>query len=221
MKKKVLRRIQISILISFLFAPMSYSSVVQLTSPNVFSNSSTLLNFDDGVDLQIANTLYLGQGVVFSRDDGQGVAISNWVNSGRNTTSSPNVLTTIGAPIPGYPATTWTTHLNANFAVPVYEVGAYFGNDQLVYGILESITLSAYGDNHIFLGLVTVKANRNTSVDQFIGLSSNEPIYSVRFQNNGSTNYAVTIDNFLFTQIPEPASLLLLGLGGLLLRRKK
>ncbi len=202
----------------FLFVPTVSSSVFQLTSPSDFLHPSTMIDFDDAIHLQAANVLYLSEGVEFSRDDGQGVAIYKSSNPEMTTTSYPNHLATVGSSLSGYPASTWVTHLNAGFIVLAYEVGAYFGNDQ--GGDFNRITLSAYGENSNFLGSVAVNANNNTSVDQFIGLSSNELIHSVRFQNNGEW-YAVAIDDFVFSPIPEPATLLLLGLGAFVLRRKR
>lgn len=215
MENRLIGRMQIVILVLFLFAPMvfsSVSSVVQLTDPDSFLPASTLLDFDDGVHLQNANTLYLDKGVEFSRDDGQGVAIYN--SSAHETSSDPYSLITVGAPDPDYPASIWVTHLNATFTIPVSQVGAYYGNTYT------KLTLSAYGQNGALLGEVTVDSNGSRDVDQFIGLSSNELIYSVRFHNN-ETRFAVAIDDFRFSPVPEPATISLFALGGLALRRKR
>jgi hypothetical protein len=201
-----------------LLASDAMSAVVQITSPDDFLYPSTTIDFDDGIDHQAANTRYLSEGVEFSRDDGQNIAIENWQDSGRITTSQPNVLATVSGPIGGQDVTGWTTHLNAGFVVPVYEVGAFFGNDQ--FFSFDKITLSAYGENNSLLGSVSVATNFNTSVDQFIGLSSDELIHSVRFQNSG-TYLCVVIDDFQFSPVPEPATLLLFGLGGLLMLKRK
>jgi len=213
MKGSFLKGTHTSVLISLVFTPLVSASVMKLTSPSAFSESATVLNFDDGVHLQVADTLYLDMGVSFSRDDGHSVVVSQCEND-RNTTSLPNVLATIGAPFPPHPAPTWTDNLTATFTVPVQEVGTYFGNDH-PNGNFTRITMTAYGENRTLLGSVYVYTNRNTHVDQFIGISSDKPIYSVRFQNNDSW-YAVEIDDLMFTQIPEPTTLVLVVFGAVL-----
>jgi hypothetical protein len=43
--------------------------------------------------------------------------------------------------------------------------------------------------------------------------------FSIHLEN--ASGYSTTFDNIKFTIIPEPATMLLIGLGGLLLRRKR
>jgi hypothetical protein len=189
------------------------ATIVQLTSPAEFIYPTTTIDFDDGPHLTIANTRYLDLGVEFSRDDGYGVVLYEEPF----TTSPPNALATVGAPIPGYPAPTWVMHLNVSFSSPTFELGAFFGNDQ-GYGYT-AMTLSIFDLHNVLLDSVTVLTNNNNRVDQFIGLRSDVPFYSARFENNGMW-LAVVLDDMIFT-VPEPATVLLLGLGGLALLRKR
>ena len=206
-------------IITFLMAAMlltasvpGAAAIVQLTSPTEFIYPATTIDFDDGLHLTVANTRYLDLGVEFSRDDGFEIVLYDW--QGRVTTSPPNVLATVKTSPSGPP---WVMHLNATFSWPIFELGAFFGNDQ-GYDYTAT-TLSIFDPDAVLLGSVTVPTNDNTSVDQFIGLRSDVPFYSARFENNG-TWLAVALDDMIFT-IPEPSSVLLLGLGSLAFLRKR
>jgi hypothetical protein len=58
-----------------------------------------------------------------------------------------------------------------------------------------------------------------TSSNMLTGLWVDDSAFSIQLVDQ--TGYDPVIDNIAFTVIPEPATLLLFGLGGLLLRRKK
>jgi hypothetical protein len=187
------------------------AAIVPLTSPAEFIYPANTIDFDDGPHETVANTRYLSQGVEFSRDDGFEIVL---YDVGQDTTSPPNVLATVKTSPSGPP---WVMHLNTTFSSPIFELGAFFGNDQ-GYGYTAT-TLKVFDCDGALLGSVRVPTNNNNKVDQFIGLRSNIPFYSARFENNGIW-LAVLIDDMTFT-IPEPTTVLLLGLGSLSLLRKR
>jgi hypothetical protein len=197
---------------------VSPAGVVLLSSPSQISNPTTI-NFEGYPDRTIANTLYQPQGITFTRDDGRGVFLMNWTQLSRFTTSPVNVIATISGPgVPSY-----VSHLNVTSGSSLFAVGAFFGNDQTAFVPLTDFTtirLTAFGLSNQSLGSVSVLANQNTSVDQFIGLSSDLPISRVRFENlsntgNPSQFYSVVLDDLVFstTVVPEPSSLTLVALG--------
>jgi hypothetical protein len=101
---------------------------------------------------------------------------------------------------------TWVTHLNVIPAVPLYAIGAYFGNDQNDPDF-STIRLSIYAAAGDLLGSVDVAVNGNTSVDQFIGLRSDLPFTRVRFENfndlgQQTRGYSVVIDDLVFAPSP-------------------
>src|SRR4051794_8937072 len=100
------------------------SPITQLISPTEFSLPTTQINFDGFPHQTVANNLFLDQQVSFQRDDGLSVFIYDWQSFGRSTTSPPNVLATVSGP-PGS-LVGFVTHLNVLFAMPVFEVGAFF-----------------------------------------------------------------------------------------------
>ncbi|HEY6865998.1 MAG TPA: hypothetical protein VI792_02010 [Candidatus Eisenbacteria bacterium] len=163
--------------------------------------AAVTINFDDhpaGVD---ASTLYQSQGITFTRDDGQGIPILDWSSLRRTTTSPPNVLATIYQPPV---STTYVTHLNVIASAPLVAIGAYFGNDQGSFDFA-FIRLTAYDASNQEVGSVEVAVNNNTSVDQFIGLTSAIPFVRARFENFASTrlpsgNYSVVLDDLTFTK---------------------
>lgn len=183
---------------------------IQIFSPAGFTVATTTINFDGYPDRTVANTLYSGQGVRFTRDDAQPVFILNWAGLGRTTTSPPNVLGTVT-----YGSYPWVMHLNILFDSPMNELGMYFGNDQGFGGYTQT-TLSVFDAQDVLLGSVAVGTNDNTSVDQFIGLINGTPFVRARVENNGAA-LSVVVDDVAFgthgPAVPEPASLFLLGSG--------
>jgi hypothetical protein len=187
-----------------------------LTSPAQFIYSKTTLNFDDAPDQTYVNDRYLNQGVRFSRDDGGQALLLNWRNLGRVTTSPPNTICTMAYYASNYHYT-YTTSLNVNFLQPTFELGAFFGNDDPEFDF-PMITLSVFDQKSNLLGSYSVNTNENTSVDQYIGIRSDVPFYSARFQNSGGTR-CIVLDDMSFS-VPEPCTLLLLGLGAAIVIRK-
>jgi len=214
----------ISLLTLSLTGPVC-AGITQLTSPAEFTSTTTTINFDSALPGTIANTLYLAQGIQFSRDDGKAIPVLNWQGLGRTTTSNPNVIATISGFFEGQYVPIWVTHLNVNFSTPMTELGAFFGNDQ-GWAYYTATTLSVFDENKVLLGSVVVSTNNNTSVDQFIGLRSDVPFISACFNNNGST-FSVVLDDVSYgcgMIIPAPGAIVLgsigVGLVGFLRRRR-
>jgi len=179
------------IVLGFGTLPTAANTIVQLHSPTQFNYPVTTIDFDDGPHKTVANTRYLSQGVEFSRDDGYEIVLYDQSGSGQATTSLPNTLSTTK-----YPAPTWVMHLNVDFSYPIFELGAFFGNDEPDWGF-KKITLSAFDENGSVLGSVSMYSNRNDIVDQFIGLRSDVPVSSARFSQDGKW-CAVSIDDLTF-----------------------
>jgi len=194
------------------------ANITPLTSPADFIFSTTTIDFDDAPPDTIANSRYMDRGVVFARDDGYVIPVEDWAAMGRNTTSSPNVIATVLGTFEGEDVPTWSTHLNLTFSSTVVEVGAYFGNDQSDDDYTRT-TLSIFDHHNQLLGSVSVQTNVNTDVDQFIGLRSNVPFASARFDNNG-VYYSVVLDDVSFA-VPEPCTLSLLAFGYLAVIKRR
>jgi hypothetical protein len=206
----------------------SIAAISPVNSPDDISGAITI-NFDGYPDKTVANTLFLDQGVAFTRDDGSAIFLSDWTALERTTTSPNNVLST---ELVEDVNTSYATHLNMIFSSPLFDLGAYFGNDQIFSGFplgdFSSARLSAYDLSDQLLGSVIVGVNHNTSVDQFIGIHSDVPFSRVRFENlsdlgSASQYYNVVVDDLLFAPVPEPSTSCLLFLGlfgfvGLLMR---
>jgi hypothetical protein len=185
---------------------MCEAAVYILNSPTDINNPSTI-TFDGYSHLTVANILYQGQGITFTRDDGQPVFIDDYSSRGE-TITSPNVLATFNdPPLTSAPA----TQLNVISSQALYAIGAYFGNDDplLDYAFTR---LSVYGSSGELLGSVQVPVNGNVSVDQFIGIASDIPFTQARFENFNSAGApsalaSVVIDNLSFSSVPEPATI--------------
>src|SRR5882672_3513809 len=151
----------------FTVAP-AFAVVVPLSGPGDFITPTTVANFDAWPEYTVANNLYTSQGLTLSLPAGGNMPVYDWNAIYRITTSSPNVVAAIGGP--GF---NFSTAIDANFSAPITEVGAYMGNDQGIYdGSFQDFQLSLYDASNILLGSLTISANQNTSVDQFMGLRS-------------------------------------------------
>jgi len=193
------------------------AAVDALESPEEIVGGVTL-GFDEFSHGTIIGERFSQFGIRFTRGDGDGVVAYDYVAIGRTTSSPRNVLST--AWIQGVNAG-YSTRLYALSTSPLYSVGAYFGNDRGDSDFL-SMRLSVFGLTGNLLGSVTVEGNGNRGADQYIGITSDVPFTRMRFDNirgdgEQSRSFAVSLDDFKFSQIPvlvpEPSAFCLFGLG--------
>jgi hypothetical protein len=171
-------------------------SVAQMFDPSQMPEPTAVIDFDDMVHHQCVNVYYLDQGIQFERDDGFCVHAYDYAASPRITTSPPMVLATTSGP--GAP--TYLPHINLLFSEDTYAVGAFFGNDEQAG---EVWTLEVFDANDVAVGAVTVVANGNLHVDQYLGLASGIPFRRARVDHPIIWRSAVLDDvAFVFNQPP-------------------
>jgi hypothetical protein len=202
-------------------ASPAWSATTALTGPGDFTGSTLVIDFDEQAHGTAANTLYSALGVEFRYDTaGSTVPIFDWAALSRTTTTAPNVLATVD----GLNGSSFSNFLDLVFSTTVTEVGARFGNDQGLAAASFPVTLAVYDATDALLGSTIVFTNQNTSVDQFIGIRSDDPIARARISYQPlSGDLSVVLDDVQFTGvIPEPGTALLLALGlvGLAARKR-
>lgn len=216
------------------------ASIVQIFDPVDFITRTATIDFEALPELNApdadplsagylhhaANDRYADLGVTFSNYGNSPVPIYPWTNiyrtgvPGRETTSPLYVLATVSSAMSvsldgRIERSYFSNFLDVNFDIDVFEVGAYFGNDQWHNFRFQSLHL--FDSNDELIGSVFVEANVNTSVDQFIGARSQSPISRARFENDALFSLSVVLDDVTFggsvRPVPEPTSLALLALG--------
>ena len=180
---------------------------IQLTTPGGMAGAVTTLDFEGG---QINNpdvTFEAGSTLVNATPKSSGV-----------TTSGVFGLHE-AAPYNGGPENL------ATFTSGVYQVGMFFGNDDTCCTSGFDATLSVYNLANQLIGSVSVTANMDDFVNQFIGIQTDELIFrSVLDYGQASNDLWGYIDDFTYggdalavppDQVPVPATLALLMAGGL------
>ena len=190
----------LAILLAVVAVPFASASILTpIAGPNDFSSATTITNdfesainlpqftFDATAELELA--LVLSGGVTSSGAQGL-KEFNNQMN-------------------PNGP-------LNVTFAVPVQEIGMFFGNDDFNFQF--DAILEVFDAANASLGSVQVAANRNDHVDQFLGVRSDTPIKyaAVSYQRPQAQQLAVFIDDFKIgvgtAIVPEPTSAAVAGL---------
>lgn len=140
--------------------------------------------------------------------------------------SAASGVTTSG--VNGLISATFPDTIDASLSTGYNAVGLFFGNDDTCCSTGFSAVLSVY-DGAFFLGSVSVAANMNDFVDQFIGLSSTTAFDRVTIDYAGAGLF-VFIDDFRLgapagPAVPEPATWAMLiagfGLTGAAMRRRR
>jgi hypothetical protein len=139
--------------------------------------------------------------VTFSASGGGGLII-------RPEVGSMEFLGTRGLAVEGSPF----VHLIMNFEVPVNSLSLWFGNDDpssTAPG--DTAILRVFMDGSL-VGETTVLLNRNDFIDQQISFSG-VLFNSADFHFSQELFLTETVDNIQFTPVPEPTSVVLLGIG--------
>lgn len=106
-----------------------------------------------------------------------------------------------------FPDTTQRNWIIANLVTPATAVGIFFPGDT---------TLSVYDGNDLLIGNVSLSGG---GAGLFLGIVSDVPIFSA-IEDRGASGE--TMESFLFTPVPEPATLLLVTAGvRVVLRRRR
>ena len=99
-----------------------------------------------------------------------------------------------------------------DFAVPVNSLSLWFGNDQPNLTVPGDTAILQVFLDGVFVGETSVLLNRDDIINQqisFSGVAFNRAFF--RFSEDFFL--AETVDNIEFTQVPEPTSVALLGIG--------
>ncbi len=210
-----------ALLLSIFTAAASFAAVSQLSGPGDFLAPTSVADFDAWPEYTVANNLYTPQGLTLSLPAGGNIAVYDWAAIYRITTSSPNVVAAVGGLGFSYSAA-----IDASFSSPITEVGAYMGNDQGIYdGSFQDFMLSVYDASNNLLGSISVTANQNVSVDQFLGVRSTIPFVRARFENTNwvtaNQGLSAVLDDIQFTSVPEPSAFIALLVPALMTLRRK
>lgn len=120
-----------------------------------------------------------------------------------------NVLGTKGLGVFGTP----NVHLVMDFEIPVTSLSLWFGNDDFFStSATDRAILQVFNDDE-FVGAATVLFNRDDIMNQQISFSTGVQFNRAVFHFSQEFFLAEAVDNIEFTPVPEPASVVLLGIG--------
>jgi len=201
----------------FIFSPSAFAEVI--LDANFFSTiPHSLVTFEtDGSGLPVL--LMPGESRSMPYDEYAALGFTfnpsiKWVNDSGFSTDAAQAIG--GSPHNGIPSALSDDYF-IHFSVPVRAFGFWVTNNSTVP---EIPTFEAYGAN----GLIETVQFTGAAIDGtirmieygFLGIMADQDITDVH-----TTKDATMFDNFMYSAVPEPATLLLLGLGAVILRRKK
>ena len=175
-----------------LFLGIVFMSQASVKADTITFESDPLGLYPNGI-ISVESSL-----VLFRTSPGGGVVISE--NFGE-------FIGTRGLAVQGTPV-----HLIMDFAVPVTSLSLFFGNDDpFITSPGDTAILEVFLDG-VLVGQTTVLMNRNDLADQQISFSATT-FNSATFRFSQQFFLSETVDNVEFTPVPEPTSLVLLGIG--------
>jgi hypothetical protein len=222
MKKGALIFLAAVVALSFSSRP---ASAMVILDPNFFSGTTYMvitfetdgmgnkLNIAEGQTKSMPSDEYAHYGFTFEPD-------ISWVNDAGSAFDEAQVIG--GSPKIGIPAGN-EDDFTINLSFPVRAFGFWVINnpDPLASEPYPYLTLEAYGAD----GLIEEVTFEGDAIDGvigssveygFLGIASDQFITSVHV-----TKGATMLDNFTYSPIPEPATVVLFGLGCLALLRKR
>ena len=221
MKKGALTFLIALVVLSFSSRP---ASALVITDSDFFSGTThMLITFEtdgmgnklkiaEGQELSMPTDEYAHYGFTF--DPG-----ISWLNDGGMATDEAQAIG--GSPDIGIPGANEDDFI-INMSFPTRAFGFWVINNPTAENEpFPYLTLQAYGDDGLieevtFEGDAIDGINRSLAEYGFLGIASDQFITSIHV-----TKGATMLDNFTYSPIPEPATVILLGMGFLALLRKR
>jgi PEP-CTERM motif-containing protein len=142
---------------------------------------------------------------------------ASWLNDGGSSTQQAQAIYGGGINVMKFP---YQNIFSIYFSTPIDAFGFWLMKSNLSVNnpLFEAYT---YGSN----GLIETAEFSGSLIDDsigvidygFLGITTDQPITRIDI----TTNATLTLDNFMFVQVPEPTTLLLISLGGLFFRKSK